>query len=197
MQEDRISFPGEMIARCVLDGTELQYHCPGAIEWYIGSNRVDDGTPPLDILTLNASLETFSSPTIILCYVNQFKTTSLIIQGMLTSLYYAMKVLCFTGNEDPGVPLTITATPYSKTSLLLEWNDPFLYGNTTYTVVVRFGDGEVMTMETSDAAAVMEFEGKECQSFQANVSMPGNCYPSILTGTVFVGKCLVYNTNKN
>ena len=50
-----VQFAGEMENKCVVEGTVVEFHCPGADSWNVGHELVNGGIPPVDILTINAS----------------------------------------------------------------------------------------------------------------------------------------------
>ena len=85
------------------------------------------------------------------------------------------------------MPLLLTATPLTETSLLLDWDDPFIFGNTSYEVVLTVGEDKVM-LTTTVSSVELELEGNECQPFQVAVSMPGTCTPATLNGSLLLGE---------
>ena len=79
---------GEMINKCAVNGTTVEFHCTGATVWHIGSLTANDGTPPLATLTLTASMDSESSSSemdFITCQSSQHGITdaSLITLGKL------------------------------------------------------------------------------------------------------------------
>ena len=97
----------------------------------------------------------------------------------------------YTVSSDSQLPLiNVTVDPLDKYSLLLQWDDLFVTGNTTYTVVLTVGQDQ-KTMNTSEPSVLLELEGSECQPFNVSISLPGNCRPATFTGTFLVGESQV------
>lgn len=63
-----VQFAGEMENKCVVEGTVVEFHCPGADSWYVGRELVNDGIPPVDILTINASASDGAEEKVIYCF---------------------------------------------------------------------------------------------------------------------------------
>ena len=105
-------------------------------------------------------------------------------------------------SSDSQLPLiNVTVDPLDKYSLLLQWDDLFVTGNTTYTVVLTVGQDQ-KTMNTSEPSVLLELEGSECQPFNVSISLPGNCRPATVTGTFLVGEsrvqlCSFHSKNNN
>ena len=94
-------------------------------------------------------------------------------------------------SSDSQLPLiNVTVDPLDKYSLLLQWDDLFVTGNTTYTVVLTVGQDQ-KTMNTSEPSVLLELKGSECQPFNVSISLPGNCRPATFTGTFLVGESRV------
>lgn len=84
----------------------------------------------------------------------------------------------------------VTVLPINKTTLLLEWEDPSIYGNAVhvYKVALSLDAGYQEMMELKESSVELNLEGKECIPFQVNISMPGNCDDVIVMGSLLIGK---------
>ena len=179
---------------CAVEGTQVEFHCTGATIWYIGHHPYND---EMDTLTLNASMDTENSSAsgsgveYITCIQgDDYIDASLVTVGRQPNHRYAYSYplyIIIAEESDTRVPLILTAAPETKTSLLLEWEDPFRIGNTTYEVVVTVGQ-ERMTWTTNVSSWEVGLEGSDCQPFQVSVSMPGTCTPATLNGSLLLGE---------
>ena len=51
----------EMISKCAVNGTQVQFHCSGADAWYIDSMIIPDSIN-VETITLNANLDADTGP---------------------------------------------------------------------------------------------------------------------------------------
>ena len=98
------------------------------------------------------------------------------------------KVVYPADSSGSQAPLDLEVRPLTKTSLLLDWTDPFMIGNTTFTVSVTVGLQQVMEEMLMETSVAVGLEGSECQPFHVSVSVPGNCPPATFNGSFLVGE---------
>ena len=84
-----------MLSQCAVEGTQVQFTCPGATIWFVGSSSYDDEMPPLETLTLNASQATGNSSNVfITCHTwpaDEYIDTTLVTVGKLTNLLHVIE----------------------------------------------------------------------------------------------------------
>ena len=90
--------------------------------------------------------------------------------------------------EHREVPLNVTITPQNKTTLLVEWVNPPIYDNITYEFVLSVGQNYQETVEVMGSSVEINLEEQECQPFQINISMPGNCDDVVVMGSLLIGE---------
>ena len=88
---------------------------------------------------------------------------------------------------DSILPLSITAAKHTKSSLFVEWIDPFNVTYGSYEVVLTVGNETRAWIENTPFLE-LDLEGRECQPFNISISVPGNCDPDTLTGSLLVGE---------
>lgn len=94
----------------------------------------------------------------------------------------------YADDNHQQVPLDIATFPINKTTLFLEWENPPIYNNITFTVVISVDEDFQEPTELRESFLLLNLAGKECQPFQVNISMPGNCNDAIVTGSLLIGK---------
>ena len=99
-----------------------------------------------------------------------------------------MCIIVFIDEQHGKVPLNVTLTPLNKTTLLVEWEDLPIYENITYEFALSIGQDYQETVEVTGSSLLLNLEDQECQPFQVNISMPGNCDDVVITGSLLIGE---------
>jgi len=102
-----------------------------------------------------------------------------------------------TDPSNPELPLFPELYPASRTSLDLFWESPVYEDNPftyySYTVTVSGVDGYMETFSVFVNATelphhVLNLGGHECEEIEIHISLPGNCEPTKLMGSLLTGK---------
>lgn len=93
------------------------------------------------------------------------------------------------------MPLNVAVTLASKTSLSLNWEDSLILFYFNYTATVTIEQGEETVFTLSQPSLLLDLEGWECEPFHIAISMPGNCKPTVVEGSLLVGKISILFSN--
>ena len=107
--------------------------------------------------------------------------------GPVYIIIFPTSLLILADEEYRKAPLHVTLTPLNKTTPLLEWNNPNIYDNNTYEVVLSIDQNyqETVELHVIGSSVLLNLEGQECQPFQVNISIPDNNV--IITGSLLIG----------
>ena len=110
---------------------------------------------------------------------------------------YSSSIHFSTDSSDSELPLFPELSPASRTSLDLFWKSPVYrdipFTDYDYTVTVSGADGYMETSSVFVNATelphhILNLGGHECEEIEVRISLPGNCEPTKLTGSLLTGK---------
>jgi hypothetical protein len=165
----------EMISKCAVNGTQVEFQCSRASWWYVNFVYYEGA---VDTITLEAVMDGTNITSgdftidVIVCYSSYFEVHD--------------AYLIVVDEQHGKVPLNVTLTPLNKTTLLVEWEDLPIYENITYEFALSIGQDYQETVEVTGALLLLNLEDQECQPFQVNISMPGNCDDVVITGSLLI-----------
>ena len=188
-------FSADMISKCAVNGTQVEFHCPDAYWWVVGSGDYTDDT---DVLTVDAIIDTDDNNYTtggyqivdISCYSDGYIDTSLIITGKLHMRQQTTMIIAYADENEPEVPLDVYISIMTKTSLLIDWDAPPVLGSDIEFEALLNGK----ELEVTGTSLLLDLEGQECQPFKVSISMPGNCEDFIVEGSLLRGEHIRYQT---
>ena len=103
--------------------------------------------------------------------------------------------------SNPELPVYPALVPLNRKSLNLAWefetpmNEDVLYNYTVILSVPSENKLEKMFVEinaTESPTVVLDLSGLECEEFQVNISLPGNCDPATIIGSLLTSKKFLF-----